>query len=470
MSSALTNPIIPPADHPVATLAEADRPRSFARQVFVDTFSNWRARIGAIWILTLGFVAVFAPFLASSHPYLMKVDGRWSSPLLEHLTPVDVLLVIVALSAAALLLVRRFTFGQKAAILLWIFAAALPLVSWYTIVHRGWAPGKELLGPKFGYALLSTIAAADLAVLVGGLVLLRISPLAKTVLVGLALGLAVLLVRYPLDPPQTVVFEQYRTMQREGKVQSIVWAPIPFSPRDRLRDQPEQRLVAPSAKHLLGTEENGADVLSRMMHASRIAMAIGFISTGIAVTIGILIGGIMGYFVGKVDIFGMRLVEIFEAIPTLFLLIAFVAFFDRNLYMMMAIIGLVSWTGYARFIRAEFLRLRKQDFVQAAIAAGLPLPSVLFRHMLPNGITPVLVAASFGVASAIMYEATLSFLGLGLVDEPSWGQMLEQARTLGRFVWWIALFPGLAIFLTVFAYNLVGESFRDAIDPRIRKD
>ena len=176
----------------------------------------------------------------------------------------------------------------------------------------------------------------------------------------------------------------------------------------------------------------------------------------------------MGYFVGKVDILGMRLVEVFEAIPTLFLLISFVAFFGRNLYLIMAIIGLTTWTYDARFVRGEFLRLRNQDFVQAAIAAGLPLRSIIFRHMLPNGLAPVLVSASFGVAWAILYESILSFLGLGLVDEPSWGQLLNQALgSGGTFQWWVAIFPGMAIFLTVFAYNLIGEALRDALDPRL---
>src|SRR5204863_4919723 len=131
--------------------------------------------------------------------------------------------------------------------------------------------------------------------------------------------------------------------------------------------------------------------------------------------------------------------------------------------------GLTTWTGDARFVRGEFFRLRKQDFVQAAQAAGLPRISIIFRHMLPNGITPVLVTTSFGVASAILYESTLSFLGLGLVDEPSWGQLLNQAVSeAGGFQWWLATFPGLAIFLTVFSYNLIGEALRDALDPRLR--
>jgi peptide/nickel transport system permease protein len=134
----------------------------------------------------------------------------------------------------------------------------------------------------------------------------------------------------------------------------------------------------------------------------------------------------------------------------------------------MAIIGFTSWVGYATFVRAEFLSLRDRDFVQAAKAAGLPLRSILFRHMLPNGITPVIVSASFGVASAILIESTLSFLGIGLVDEASWGGLLNQALGVGgTFYWWIALYPGLAIFLTVFAYNLIGEALRDALDPRL---
>ena len=219
----------------------------------------------------------------------------------------------------------------------------------------------------------------------------------------------------------------------------------------------------------MGTDENGADVASRMIHASRIALTIGFIATGISMFLGIIIGGFMGYFSGKVDMLGMRLVEVFEAIPLLILLLTFVAFFGRNIYMIMVIIGVTGWSGYARYIRAEFLKLRKQDYVQAAVASGLPLRSILFRHMLPNGVAPLLVAASFGVASAILAEAMLSFLGLGPVDAPSWGQMLNQSVKSSVFNWWMAVFPGSAIFFTVFAYNLMGEAFRDAIDPTISK-
>jgi peptide/nickel transport system permease protein len=290
--------------------------------------------------------------------------------------------------------------------------------------------------------------------------------LALTALAGVTIPMALLLVH----PPQTTNWEQYRDLARDGKIKFRVMAPIPFSPNDYERDDPDAPLTAPTFHHLLGTDTNGGDVLSRMIHASRIALSIGIISTGISLVIGIVIGGLMGYFAGTVDIIGMRLIEIFEFIPTLFLLIVFVAFYGRNLTIMMVIIGLTGWTGDARFLRAEFLRLRNQDFVQAAIASGLPLHSILFRHLLPNGLSPLLVNTSFGVASAILFESILSFLGLGLVDEPSWGQMLNQARGFGdSFVWWIMVYPGAAIFLTVFAYTLLGEALRDALDPKLRR-
>jgi len=290
----------------------------------------------------------------------------------------------------------------------------------------------------------------------------------KKILLVLAVALAAaLLAPNWVKPQKLVVHEQYRELAARGAFDWQILPPVPYSPRDYLRDQGDTGFQPPSRAHWLGTEENGADVLSRMIHAARIALGIGLVATGIALVIGVLIGGLMGYFSGIVDIIGMRLVEIFEAIPTLFLLLTFVAFFGRNLYIMMVIIGITGWTGYARYLRAEFLKLRQQDFVQAAIAAGAGTPSILFRHMLPNGIAPVLVAASFGFASAILAEATLSFLGLGLVDSPSWGQMLNQAVRSSAFNWWMAIFPGGAIFLTVFAYNLIGDALRDAIDPKL---
>lgn len=387
--------------------AEARPSRGLLAGAMLYVLGRKSAWQGVAWIALLVIGALFAPLLANSHPLLIKMDGRWSSPMLRHLTSSDVILLAapVTLLLAWLLkiLLRR--------------TARFLMTTWLT--------------------MLIIVAAAAISF---------------------------------VQPPLTVVYEQYRQAAAEGRVERAIYAPLPFSPDDRLRDQPEMRLTAPTWTHPLGTTPNGADLLANMIHACRIALSIGFISTGIAIAIGILVGGLMGYFSGIVDLVGMRFVEIFSAIPTFLLLLCFVAFFQVNLYVMMAIIGLTGWVGYALFIRAEFLRLRKTDFVQAAVALGLPLRSILWRHMLPNGVTPVLVNASFGVAGAILAESTLSFLGIGLVDEASWGKLLNQALGVGgTFYWWIALYPGLAIFLTVFAYNLVGEALRDAIDPHTRR-
>ena len=395
-----------------ATVTTTDRGslrrRSFAARVLRSTFVRIGARVGALWIGVLIVVAAFAPFLANTHPLLMRAGGRLQSPALVHLTTADVVLMCVFLAAAALLVVRC--------------SLRISVV-----------------------AMLATLAGSAL--------------------LGAALT----------DPPVLTVYEQYREAVRNGEIEWAIHAPVPYSPKDYQRDAGDTGLEAPLSVpddriHWFGTDENGADVLSRMIHASRIALGIGLVATGIAMLIGIVVGGLMGWFSGVVDLAGMRLVEIFEAVPTLFLLLTFVAFFGRSLYLMMVIIGLTGWTGYARFVRAEFLRLRQQDYVQAAVACGLPLHSILFRHMLPNGIAPILVAASFGIASAILAEAMLSFLGLGLVDDPSWGQMLNQAVRSSTFNWWMAVFPGGAIFLTVFAYNLIGEALRDAIDPYLSQE
>ena len=458
-------PILPPAGDAAPAALDYSTSKSFGRLVFEDTFKNYRARAGIAWIAVLVFMAVFAPFLANSHPLLMKMNGHWSSPLLVHLTQTDITLLVTFFAGIVLAIAWGITWPQRLAMLAWVIALTLLLVWWPTLTDTTKLPSAPL--PRI---FLAAIVLLDIAVIVWILWALSTPLKAKIILIAAMLPVAALLFIFPVRPPENTIPSQYRDWTREGKIEKQIIAPIPFSASDRQRDIRDARLRSPSEAHLMGTEQNGSDVLSRIIHASRIALAIGFISTGIAVFIGVIIGALMGYFVGKVDILGMRLIEIFEAVPTLILLLTFVAFFGRNLYLMMGIIGFVSWTGDARFVRAEFLRLRKQDFVQAAIAQGLPLHSILFRHMLPNAIAPVLVGASFGVASAILYEATLSFLGLGLVDEPSWGQLLNQVTGAagGKFFWWLALFPGLMIFLTVYAYNLVGESLRDALDPKLR--
>lgn len=237
-----------------------------------------------------------------------------------------------------------------------------------------------------------------------------------------------------------------------------------------LREADTKYPATDQASFMVGTDAIGQDVLSNLLHACRLSISIGLVSTGIAVVIGVTIGALMGYFGGWIDIILFRVVETFMAIPVLFLLIVAAAVLPKNTYVMMAIIGCVTWTGTARFTRAEFMRLRNQDFVQAAKACGLPLRSILFRHMLPNGVTPVLVDASFAIAAAIQIEVVLSFLGLSPAEQPSWGRLLASATNeVGDFKWWLAIFPGAAIFLTALSYNVLGESLRDAMDPKLKK-
>jgi len=334
-----------------------------------------------------------------------------------------------------------------------------------------WKTAEGVSSPMFKHFYAVDVILLLLTAAGGVLLLLRKISLRKRLWVFLVFGLLVTILSLIfVRPPQAVVYSQYREALVSSEAHWVLMTIIPYSPSDRFRERDENRILPPSSKHWMGTTGDGEDLASRMVHACRIALAVGFLSTGIAIVIGVFIGGLMGYFSGWVDLLGMRLVEVFSAIPTIFLLITLVAFYGRNLYLMMIILGLTGWVGYAVFTRAEFLKLREQDFVQAAIASGLPLRSILFKHMLPNGVTPVLVSASFGVAGAILTESTLSFLGLGLVEEPSWGQMLNQARGQGGvFTWWMAIYPGMAIFFTVFAYNLVGEALRDAIDPQLKK-
>jgi peptide/nickel transport system permease protein len=444
--------------------------RGFFARLAIDVLGRWGARIGLAWIAILVLLAVFAPLLASSHPVLWRVDGETSSPLLRHLTATDVTLLIAFFAAAVLACLYRVPAPARIAAWVWLVAWTVPFASYGQVQRWMRGMGDDAVWP---WVVVGMGVFALVALLVAVAIASRATPGFKAGIAVAALLVTVLLITFPINPPTTQVLSQYREAHAAGSVEWSIHTPIPFSPNDRQRDrlamqEADPRLLPPDRQHLMGTTDEGADLASRMIHASRIALSIGLIATGIAVVIGVIVGGLMGYFSGWVDLIGMRLVEVFSAIPVIFLLIMIVAFYGRSLYLMMVVIGLTGWVGYAIFIRAEFLKLRSMDYVQAARAVGVPLWSILFRHMLPNGITPVLVLASFGIASAIITESTLSFLGLGLVEEPSWGQMLNQARAAGSH-WGLVIFPGLAIFLTVFAYNLVGEAMRDALDPRTQR-
>jgi len=229
-------------------------------------------------------------------------------------------------------------------------------------------------------------------------------------------------------------------------------------------------LMPPSSSHWLGTDALGRDVLSRMIYGSWSSIQVGFIAVGISILIGILVGAVAGYYPGWVDIFLMRLVDIMLSIPTFFLILAVIALVGPSLINIMIVIGVTSWMGVARLVRGEFLALKESDYVIAARALGVPASRIIFRHILPNAMAPVYVSAILGIASAILIESALSFLGLGVQPPtPSWGNILTDGKANIEIAWWLSLFPGLAILVTVLGYNLLGEGLRDALDPRLEK-
>lgn len=244
-----------------------------------------------------------------------------------------------------------------------------------------------------------------------------------------------------------------------------VYPPIPYRPGNINLLEP---LEPPSAEHWFGTDKLGRDVAAGMIHGSRISLSIGFVAVGIAVVIGIVLGAIAGYFGSWVDLVISRLFEIMLSIPTFFLLITVAALLPPSIFLTMAIIGITSWVGIARFTRNEFLRIRNQDYVTSAIALGVTDRKIMFKHILPNALAPVIVSVVLGIAGAILVEASLSFLGIGVPAElVTWGSILQEASTT-TFAWWLAVFPGFAIFITVLAYYLVGEGLREVLDPRLR--
>ncbi|MBN2018654.1 MAG: ABC transporter permease [Sedimentisphaerales bacterium] len=373
-----------------------------------------KSKFIVVWlgfIVLLFLLAIFAPFLANDKPFIIKIDGQLRFPLFRDLNATDYSIFL---------------------------AAAVGLVQILLICRN-----RRSIDPSIRSGVLWRQIFINMLIIVVGIILLY----------------------YFI--PRRLDATDYKSMITSGKASGAVFAPVPYGYG---RTDLKVRESPPNSQHWLGTDDVGSDVLCRLIHGSRISLSVGFVAVGISSIIGIIIGAMLGYSGGKLDFLGMRLVEIMMAVPVFFLIITIVAFFPRSLFNIMLIIGLTTWTEDARFVRAEFLKLRRQDFVQAAISLGLPLRSILFRHMLPNAIAPVLVNATFGIAGAIFIEAALSFLGFGVAPPtPSWGQILSLGvSTTGRFLWWLTLFPGLAIFFTVLAYNLVGEALRDAIDPRLR--
>jgi peptide/nickel transport system permease protein len=248
-----------------------------------------------------------------------------------------------------------------------------------------------------------------------------------------------------------------------------ILAPL-MAPWDPNRPDVRKILEPPSPRHWFGTDQLGRDVLSRMLYGARVSLAVGFVSVGIAATIGLLLGAAAGFHGGVIDGAIMRLVDLVLVFPRFFLLLAVLAFLRPSIWTIMVVIGLTGWMGVARLVRAEFLSLQEREFVIWSYAVGASAPRIIFRHVLPNAMGPVLVAMTLGIPAAILMESGLSFLGLG-VQPPyaTWGNILNEGKDAIEIAWWLSVYPGLAILLTVLSYNLLGEGVRDALDPRLRQ-
>ncbi|MDX9715087.1 MAG: ABC transporter permease [Dissulfurispiraceae bacterium] len=250
---------------------------------------------------------------------------------------------------------------------------------------------------------------------------------------------------------------------------AAVSAPL-ISPYEPTKIDVYNVLSPPSISHPLGTDELGRDVLSRMIWGSRTSLKVGFIAVGIAIVIGTLIGAAAGFYGGRIDSLLMRFVDIMLAFPSFFLMLAIIAIVEPSISTIMIVIGITGWMDVSRLVRSEFLTLKERDFVAAAKVSGASDARIIFRHILPNAMSPVFVAATFGIAGAILTESGLSFLGLGVQPpEPSWGNILTSGKNNLTVAWWLSVYPGLAILVTVLSYNLIGEGLRDSLDPRLWK-
>jgi peptide/nickel transport system permease protein len=416
----MTVPELPPVEE-----AATERIGGFAlalRELEKNRVAVWGMRAIALLVV----LAVTAPVISSNQPFVWRDATSLSSPWLHSLfdrlvyeNAVDVLFNLLLVLAAP-------------------FAVA------YIVTKRR-------LGKRFSRA--------------------RARLLAAFALIHFASFLAVAPKHFgPFDNPLSYSrgVVNYRALAEElaatGKPAFAVFPLRPFAYRET---DPTRSILAPSAQHWFGTDTEGRDVFARMLYGTRISLTIGVVAVAIYVAIGIVLGALAGYFGGWIDIAVSRLIEVMICFPTFFLILTLAALIEeRSIFHVMVIIGVTSWTGVARLVRAEFLKHKNLEYTQAARALGIPTWRVLFVHILPNAIAPVLVSATFGIASAILVESSLSFLGIGDLTVPSWGETLNAGRVEGKL--WLIVAPGLAIFFVVTVFNLVGEGLRDALDPKLR--
>ncbi|MBN2449629.1 MAG: ABC transporter permease [Lentisphaeria bacterium] len=391
-----------------------------------DQFRRDRvAMVGLCLVVVLFFVATAAPVITNGHPLLLCEDGQWSSPALRNL--------FAPPTGQELVLDRIYDF-----VLCWSLSAAL---------------------------LLLPVA--------GGLRLARCSPRLRRQVPRLGAGVlaCVWLVPFlsyvaPLDKTD------YRAKAARLTEEGRGWARFAMLPYGPIEQLPEVGpLRPPSRAHWMGTDGVSRDVFARVVYGARVSLSVGFVGVAIYILIGTILGAISAYYGGWVDVLLSRFIEIVMCFPTFLLILTIVAFLEkRSIFNIMVVIGLTGWTGVARLVRGEVLRQKQMDYVSAARALGMGNGRIIFRHVLPNSLAPVLVSATFGVAGAILTETGLSFLGLGVqMPTPSWGQLLNEARDGVGTYWWLTVWPGVLIFFSVTIYNLVGEGLRDALDPRLRR-
>ncbi|AIH04182.1 ABC transporter permease [Thermodesulfobacterium commune] len=245
-----------------------------------------------------------------------------------------------------------------------------------------------------------------------------------------------------------------------------VFAPY-IAPYDPLEINVDNILQPPSLDHPLGTDLLGRDVLSRMIYASRISLEVSLVAVGLSLMIGVVLGAIAGYFGGWVDLIICRFIDIMLCFPTIFLVLAMVAYLEPSIVTIMVVIGATSWMGLARLVRAEILSLKERDFVLIAKTYGASSLRILFKHLIPNALPPILVSASLGLGQAILIESALSFLGIGVQPPiPSWGNMLIDGKETLEVAWWLSFYPGMAILITVLAFTILGETLQEILNPK----
>ncbi len=460
----------------------ADAATSYWSVVAHQLRKNRVAMFALFCVKVLLLLAICAPVLAFNVPFVLKASSAWSAPFLDRLFD-------------------RFVFPGGVDVFFNLILLVLPLWWGAARIGRGLRPAAEAqrglgffvaLGVSalaVGYLLFGALTGAGLVTRLAGAVVVpgalvqalassrarttRGTALARSRWVCVLLylvGFGLLMGPWRDTSPLIDYRAKVRTLEAAGDGFGL-FPVIPFHPDNvgELGGSTTGRsLKKPDGENLLGCDLNGRDVVARLLFGTRISMTIGLVAVSIFIAIGVLLGSLAGYYQGKVDLAIMRLVEVMICFPTLFLLLTIIAIFEsRSIFLIMGVIGLVGWPGVSRLVRGEFLRQRNLDYVTAAKSQGIPERLIIFGHVLPNCMGPVLVSATFGIASSILTESSLAFLGLGDSTAASWGQMLNAGRSEGQ--WHLIFAPGLAIFFVVTTFNLLGEGLRDALDPKLRR-